>query len=143
MTKQYKYRPPFFYLIIGLGGLYSSYIFSRAFGHGEIGITVIIGFFGLACLALGLGFTIIFINKFNSGDIIVNDDSIEIPGRWKKRKTVRFVDIKAVNEIETYDSVIEISSKRGFFLIERKWMRKKDFQELKGILQTKLVGLKK
>jgi hypothetical protein len=138
MTKNYRYRPPVFYLLIGLGGLYVSYIFFRAFGYGEIGFSVIVAFFGLACFALGLGFTILFVNKIGSGDLKVSDDFIEIPGRWRKRQTIRLSDIKGVNEIDTYDNVIEISSKGGPYLIEKKWMRKKDFQELKDFLKQKL-----
>ncbi len=138
MTKKYKYRPPVFYLFIGLGGLYTSYIFFRAFGVGEIGISLIIGFFGLACLALGLGFTILFINKIGSGDLVLSDDFLEIPGRWRKRQKIKLRDIRSVNEIDTYDNVLEISSGRGLHLIERKWMNKKDFQELRDFLKEKL-----
>lgn len=138
MTKKYKYRPPFFYLLIGLGGLYVSYIFFKAFGHGEIGFTIIVGFFGLTCFALGLAFTILFVNKFSSDDLKVTDDFVEIPGRWRRRQTIFFDDIRTVNEIDSYDSVIEISSKSGLHLIERKWMNKKDFQELRDFLKEKL-----
>ncbi|NBW36329.1 MAG: hypothetical protein EBR30_15185 [Cytophagia bacterium] len=138
MKKKYKYRPPIFYLFLGLGGLYTSYIFFRGFGVGEIGISIIIGFFGLACLGLGLGFTILFINKISTGDLLLTDDYLEIPGRWKKRQKVRLSDIRKVNEIDTYDSVLEISSNRGLHLIERKWMSRKDFQELRDILKEKL-----
>jgi hypothetical protein len=138
MKKNYRYRPSYFYLLIGLGALYVSYIFFKAFGYGEIGFTILIGFFGLTCFALGLAFTILFVNKFSSGDLKVTDDFVEIPGRWGKRKRILFDDIRTVNEINSYDSVIEISSKSGLHLIEKKWMDKKDFQELKDILKEKL-----
>ena len=71
MTKIYRFKPPFFYLLIGLGGIYVSSIFFKAFGYGEIGFAIIVGFFGLTCFALGLAFTILFMNKFRSGNLKV------------------------------------------------------------------------
>lgn len=110
MIREFKYRPPVKYLIIGLSSMAASLIFFKAMGRGEIWFSVVVVFFGLICLAMGTTFTTIYFNKMKTKPLIIGDGFIEIPGRWKKRTTLMFIDIKEIGEIDTYDHVIEISS---------------------------------
>jgi hypothetical protein len=134
MTREYRYRPPILFLLLGLGGLYVSYTLLRAIGYGEIGFQLLVGFFGLSCLALAIYFLLKFIDKIGSGDLKITDDFIEIPGQWRKRVTVSFTDIESVSKIDTFDKVIEILSKNGLHSIDGKLMDRNDFLELKKIL---------
>ncbi|MBK6265356.1 hypothetical protein JKA74_09925 [Marivirga sp. S37H4] len=136
MTEEYKYRPPIKYLYTGLGGLVISVIFGLAMIKGdEIWFSIIVGIFCLMGLALGIGFLTIFFRKLNVGNLKLGNDFLEIPGRWKERTKINFNDILDIGEIDSYDNVIEIESKLGIHLIERNWMKQKEFDNVKRRLQ--------
>lgn len=84
---------------------------------------------------MGILFLTLFLNKYKSGNLKIGNDFIEIPGRWKKRERIEFSDILEIGEINTYDNVIEISTKENFYLVERKWMKQNDFNKVKELLQ--------
>lgn len=60
----------------------------------------------------------------------MNDGSIEIPERQKKRSGMRLKNISSVNEIDSYDNLLRVVSKKGLRLIEKKWMNKNDLKKL-------------
>jgi len=140
MIKEFKYRPPFLFAFLGLGGLYVSFMLLRAIGYGEIGFQFLVGFFGLFCLAVGAYFSINFVNRIGSGHLRVTDDFIEIPGRWRTRTTVLLTEIDGIRTIESYDIAIEIKSKGRLYQIDGKLMTKGDFLELKGVLANYKIG---
>ena len=84
---------------------------------------------------MGIGFLTIFFRKFNIGRLKIGTDFIEIPGRWKDRIKLNFNDIKEIGEFDTYDNVIEIESQQGIHLIERNWMKEKEFDKVKERLE--------
>lgn len=132
MINEFKYRPPFKYLFVGIGGILMATIFGGVtVEKGEIWFRIITFVFFLLTSALGIGFLAIFINKFNVGKLRIGEDFIEIPGRWKKRTKLNFAEIKNIGEIETYDHVIEIESENGFNLIEKQWMKSKEFDKVR------------
>lgn len=135
MTEEFKYRPPLKYLFVGLGGLMMAVIFGMAIGAEQIWFSIIVGIFCLMTLAMGIGFLTIFFRKFNIGNLKLGNDFIEIPGRWKSRIRVNFSDILEIGEIDTYDNLIEIESDKGIHLIERNWMKQKDFDKVKNKLK--------
>lgn len=135
MTEEYKYRPPLKYLLVGLGGLTMSAIFGMVIVAEEIWVSIIMGLFCLMTLAMGIGFLTIFFRKFNVGNLKIGNDFIEIPGRWKDKVKLNFNDIKEIGEFDTYDNVIEVESQQGVHLIERSWMKKKEFDKVKERLQ--------
>jgi hypothetical protein len=104
-------------------------------GKEDLWISIIFGLLALIFLASGLGFTAIFVNKFNVGGLVIGKNFIEIPGRWKKRTKVNLKDIKNIEEFETYDHIIEIESTKGFHLIERNWIKKKEFNIVRNRLK--------
>ena len=55
MNVEYKYRPPFKYLFVGLGGLFASAIFALAIGKDELWFSFVAGFFCLMMFAMGIG----------------------------------------------------------------------------------------
>ena len=79
------------------------------------------------------GFFLIFI--LFGMDLKLENDFLEVVGRWKERSKVNFNDSLDIGEIDTYDHVIEIESKHGVHLIERTWMKKKEFDTVKKRLQ--------
>lgn len=97
---------------------------------------IICGLLLLMCLAMGLGFLTLFIKNQQFRYIILGDDFIEIPGRWKESHRLHFSEIVNIRVFNTYDNVIEIESKDGILLIEQNWMKKKDFEYLKNILAS-------
>lgn len=103
-----------------------------------IWFSIVIGLFCLLSLAMGAGFLTIFIRKFNIGNLVIGQDFIEIPGRWRDRVRIRFDEIEGISEFDTYDNVIEIESRQGVYLIEGQWMAKKDFYEVRTKLQEYL-----
>ena len=136
MTEEFKYRPPIKYLFVGLGGLVLFFIFGLAVIKGdEIWFSIIVGLFSLIGLGMAIGFLTIFFRKFNVGKLKIGSDYIEIPGRWKDRITLNFNDIREIGEFDTYDNVIEIESQQGVHLIERNWMKKREFEKVKERLQ--------
>jgi hypothetical protein len=86
-------------------------------------------------LGMGIGFLTIFFRKFNVGNLKLGNDFIEIPGRWKNPIRLQFDEIIEIGEFDTYDNVIEIESKKGILLIERNWMKQKEFENFKRKLQ--------
>ena len=93
-------------------------------------------FFCLLALALGIGHLALFIRKPGIGNLVIGDDFIEIPERWKGRIRLNFNEILEIREFDTYDNVIEIESKQGVCSIERNWMTQNDFEKLKRKLQN-------
>lgn len=104
-------------------------------GKEDLWISIIIGFLALVFLADGFGLTAIFANKFNVGGLVIGKDFIEIPGRWKERTKLSFKDIKNLGEFETYDHVVEIESTIRIHLIERSWMKQKEFNVVRDKLK--------
>ncbi len=136
MIKEYKYRAPFKYICLGFGGLVMSSIFGLAMIRGDgIWFSIIVGIFSLIGLALAIGFLTIYFRELNTGNLKLGNDFIEVPGRWKERVRVNFKDILGIGEFDTYDNVIEIESKHGTHLIERNWMKQKEFDNVKIRLQ--------
>lgn len=87
---------------------------------------------------MGLGFLIIYIRKFNVGDLVIGKDFLEIPGRWKDRVKVDFNNVKNIGDFNTYDHVIEIESEQGIHLIEKQWMKKQEFDKARELLIKKI-----
>ena len=132
MINEFKYRPPFKYLFVGIGGILMATIFGGVtLEKGEIWFRIIMFIFFLMTSALGIGFLALFINKFSIGKLKIGEDFIEIPGRWKKRTKLNFSEIKNIGEIHTYDQVIEIESEKDFHLIEKQWMKSKEFDKVR------------
>ena len=141
MITEYKYRPPLKYLLIGLGGLAVASIFGLAMVSGsEVWFFIIVGIFCLASLAVGICFLIIFLRKFNSERLKLGNYFIEIPRRWRDNVRLKFSEILEVSEFETYDNVIEVKSKQGVHLIERNWMKQKEFDDVKVKLKEYWQG---
>lgn len=136
MTEEFKYQPPIKYLFVGLGGLVLFFFFGLGVINGDkVWLSIIIGLFSLIGLVMGIGFLMIFFRKFNVGKLKIGNDFIEIPGRWKDRTKLKFNDIKEIGEFDTYDNVIEIESQQGIHLIERNWMKKREFEKVKERLK--------
>jgi uncharacterized membrane protein len=106
--------------------------------NGEIWFRIITFLFFLMTIAMGIAFLWLFVNKFNVGGLKIGTDFIEIPGRWKKRTKIKFSEIKNIGEINTYDHVIEIESENGFYLIEKQWMKSKEFDKVRESLMDQI-----
>lgn len=84
---------------------------------------------------MGIGFLTIFFRKLTVCKLKIGNDFIEIPGRWKDRTKLNFSEITEIGEFDTYDNVIEIETRQGIHLIERNWMKQKEFDIVKKKLQ--------
>ena len=104
-------------------------------GKEDLWISIVFGFLALVFCTAGMGYTAIFVNKFNVEGLVIGEDNIEIPGRWKARTKLKFTDIKDIGEFETYDHIIEIESMHGVHLIERSWMKQRDFNIVRDRLK--------
>lgn len=135
MILSYRYRPPIKYLFLGIMLLPCSILFGFMVGKEEWWVSLGVLFFAIILFASGFSFLLIYVRKFNVGGLVVSDDYIEIPERWRNRVTLKFNDIKDIGEFNTYDHIIEIESSNAVHLIERNWMNKKDFNEVRNRLQ--------
>ena len=136
MTEEFKYRPPIKYLLAGLFGFVLFFIFGLlVIKEDEIWVSIIAGLFALMGLGIGIGFLTIFFRKLNVGKLKIGTDFIEIPGRWKDRTRLNFSEITEIGEFDTYDNIIEIESRQGIHLIERNWMKQKEFDIVKKRLR--------
>ncbi|MDF1698717.1 MAG: hypothetical protein P1U56_22885 [Saprospiraceae bacterium] len=136
MTDEYTYRPPLKYVLVGLGCLAASAIFGLTFiKEGELWFKIVVGIFCILTLATGLVYSLLYIRKLNSVPLIIGEDFIIIPGRWKDKIRVDFNHINEIGEFDTYSKIIEIVSHHGVHLIERNWMKEKDFKAVKAKLK--------
>ncbi len=101
----------------------------------EIWFSIMLGIFSLIGLGIGIGLLTIFIRKYNVGKLKIGTNFIEVPGRWKDQVKLNVNDIIKISEFDTYDNVIEIESQQGIHLIERSWMKQKEFDLVKKKLQ--------
>jgi len=141
MKKNYRYRPPVFYIFLGLGAFYASFIFLRTVRltqFGEHGFQVLVGFFGLTCLVLGIISVKKLFENLSLSNLEVSDDFIEIPVSWGKTVRVLFSDIECVES--TFDNLIKILGKHGSYTIDGNRMRRSDFRELKQFLIESKFG---
>lgn len=137
MIRKFTYRPPIKYLFVGICGLILSFIFAVAIIKGdEIWFMVICGLFLIMCLGMGIAFLTLFIKNLHLRNLLLGDDFIEIPGRWKESQRLYFSEIVNISEFNTYDNVIEIESNDGIHLIEQNWMNKKDLEYLKKVIAS-------
>jgi hypothetical protein len=138
MTKEFKYRPQYGLLILGLAGLVASFYLLPAIGLGEIGFSFLTGLFGLSSLTLTIIFLVLFARQLGSGDLKISDNQIEIPGHWTKRTILNFDQIKLIGTSDTWDNVIKISDGHRTHSIQGQLMNNADLKELKTILREKL-----
>ena len=128
MHKEYQYKPPFKYLMIGLTSTPTSFIFFLTIGKGELWLSIVCGIFGIAMLAMGLAFLAIFIYKYGVGKLVVTESYVIIPDRWKQRRTVNYKDITEPSAFNTHDGVIQLVTANEIYQIEKQWMSTKNFE---------------
>ena len=87
-------------------------------------------------LGFGATFLVLFFRKIMSGNLILGEEFIEIPGRWKPRRRLKLSDIDSIGDFDTYDHIIEIECYQETFLIEKGWMNETDFYEVLSKLRN-------
>lgn len=93
-------------------------------------LTLITGIIGSLCIYT------VFTN-LNTSNLKIGAHYIEIPDTHKKTTRISFKEIDEVRTLNTYDKLIEIYTKSGnSYLIEQKWMNKKDFIEVSNALNN-------
>lgn len=120
--------------MIGLASIQTSLIFFITIGKGVLWLSIFCGVFGIGVLGFGIAFLVIFVSKHGSGQLVLTDSFITIPGRWKKRRTLNLNDVTQLSEFNSYDHAIELVTEEEVYLIERKWMNPKDFKTVRMYL---------
>ena len=138
MTKEFKYRPQYLLLILGLAGLVTSFYLLPAIEFGEIGFSFLTGLLGVCSLMLAIVFFVLFARQLGSGNLKISDNQIEIPGHWTRRTVLNFKQLKIIGNSNTWDKVIKISDGHRTHLIQGQLMNNSDLEELKTILHEKL-----
>lgn len=134
LVREFNYRPPYKFLIVGLGGLSVALLFAMAIGKNEFWFSMLMILFCILTAAMGIGFLLLFFSKSNVGKLKIAEDHLVIPNRWKPPSKVLFSDIEHMEEFNTYDHVLEIHTQKKAYLIERQWMNKQDFQLVRAQL---------
>lgn len=127
MIDEFRYRPPLKYLSTGILGILLTVIFFVAMLKVEFWVSIILGILVLFSLAMGIGFLFLFLKNIRARKLIVGLDFIELTSRWNKEVHIKFDSIQEVSEIDSYDTVIEIQTTTGNYLIENQWMKNKDY----------------
>lgn len=138
MTKEFKYRPQYSLLLLGLAGLGTSFYLLPAIGLDEVGFSFLTGLLGLCSITLTIVFLILFARQLGSGKLRISDNQIEIPGHWTKRTILNFGQLKLIGTSDTWDKVIKISDGHRTHAIQGQLMDNDDLEELKTILEEKL-----
>lgn len=126
--KKFKYRPPSKYLLAGIGTLPMTLTFAfLAYKAPEWFVVLVAVFFTLVFLGISIAFLSIFFKKRTSKMIVLEETFIEFQSRWTGNQKIYFHEIKSIIDFETYDHVIEIRTDKETFLIERNFMRNKEF----------------
>jgi len=140
MTKEYKYRPPYTYLLTGLGGLLMAFIFGSAIVHDKFWFSIVVGFFGLLTLIIGVIFLTIFLGNITIKNVVIGPDFIEIPIDKNKRIRLPFSEIENWGELDSFHHIIALQFQAETYVIERQWMKKSDFEKLRLELKNKNVA---
>ena len=138
MTKEFKYRPQYSLLLLGLAGLVTSFFLLPAIGLDEIGLSFLTGLLGLCSLVLTTVFLVLFARQLGSGNLRISDNQIEIPGRWTKRTILNLEHLKLIGTTDSWDKVIKLSDGHRTHSIQGQLMNNGDLEELKTILKEKL-----
>ena len=131
MTEEFNYAPPLKHLMVGICGLVLFFILGSMIKNDNLWVSVICGIFSLIGLAMAIGFFTLFFRKRTARKLRLGSDFIEIPGRRGDGAKLNFSDIQDIGELNTYDNVIIIEGQQGTHLIEREWMKKKEFEMVK------------
>lgn len=138
MTKEFKYRPQYSLLLLGLAGLVTSFYLVPMVALGEIGFSFLTGLLGMSSVLLTIIFLILFTRQLGSGKLRISDNQIEIPGHWTKRTILNLEQLKLIGTTATWDKVIKISDGHQTHSIQGRLMNNSDLEELKTILKEKL-----
>jgi len=138
MTKEFKYRPQYGLLILGLVGLVVSFYLLPLIGLGEIGFSFLVGLLGISSLTLTIVFLFLFARQLGSRVLKLSENQIEIPGHWTKRTILNFDQIKLIGPTDTWDKVINVSDGHRTHSIQGQLLDNVDLQELTTILKEKL-----
>lgn len=130
IVHQFKYRPPFSYLLQGIIGMAASILFASAAITGiGLFLSIIIILFCLLMLAYGIGFLTLYLKNRNSDDLVIGKDHIKIPGRWDRTISISFNEIKNIRElVQVHSNTIEIYTADYCHLIEKNWMKEDDYE---------------
>ncbi|WP_306639815.1 hypothetical protein [Sanyastnella coralliicola] len=140
MTEEFNYAPPLKHLMVGICGLVLFFILGSMIKIDNLWVSIICGIFSLIGLAMAMGFLTLFFRKRPARKLRLGSDFIEIPGRRGDGAKLNFSEIQDIGEFDTYDNVIIIESHQGTHLIEREWMKKKEFEMVKAKLREVWVS---
>lgn len=136
MIKEYTYRLPISLFFIGIIGVALTVLFGSMISVGEIWISIIFGILTLITGIVGcLSLYTIYIN-LDIKNLKISPQYIELPLPHKKYDKISFEDINEVQIVSNgQGKLIEIYTKNNkAYLIDEKWMKKKDFIEVSNRL---------
>lgn len=132
---EYKYRPPFTHLIAGvfysLSGIGITVLLTSKPWNKEWPVLLFVTLLMIFMAIIGICFLVIYFSHLPSERLFLSQEFLEVPGRWQENPKIYLKDIIHVDEFNTYDHVIDISTKDDYVIIERQWMKNRDFFDLR------------
>ncbi|WP_299765577.1 hypothetical protein [uncultured Dokdonia sp.] len=136
MIKKYTYKQPLSIVLIGVIGIACSILFASMIELQELWISIIFGVLTLLFGSIGCLCIYTFYINLGTSDLQISSHAIELPIPRKKHIKISFEDIDKVEVISNpQGKLIEIYTKNEeVYLIDQKWMKKKDFIEVSNRL---------
>ena len=132
--KEFNYKPPIEYLFYGISGILISITFGLAIINDFRTIILIIL---ILTGIIGIGFLTLYLKKTGTANIKIGRDFIDVPGRWKNVKRLKFDEIRSYSELKSFSHTIRIHTDYEILIIEKSWMNANEFKTVKEIIKKR------
>ena len=140
MTKEYTYLPPVKYLaqiIIGFAG-FCFLIFCVVKIEDAIWLRVFLSIFSLLFFVHGFLFYKRCFSRIKGFKIKISKNKVTMP--FVENGINLFFNLLEVENIDVYQNfdteIIEFKSKKGYLVVEKSWMKNRDYAEFLNILKN-------
>lgn len=136
MIKEYTYRLPLSYIFIGCIAICLAILFGNMIHSETIWVSLLSSVLMIITCVTGILFLYTTLANVTISTLKISRQHIELPTRSNKHIQVSFDGIYNVHIASTnHGKLIEIYTKNGnVFIIDQKWMKKKDFIEVSNRL---------
>ena len=107
------YRPPVKYLLLGIGAIPCSIFMFLGMGGGRLIVSIILGIFCVATLAMAIIFLLLYFRRTGIRRIIIGQDQILFESSDNTVQIFPLNTLKSVDLYSTYDEMIELKAQES------------------------------
>lgn len=134
--KSIDYRPPVKYLLLGIGAIPCSIFMFLGMGGGRLIVSIILGIFCVATLAMAIIFLLLYFRRTSIRRIIIGQDQILFESSDNTVQIFPLNTLKSVDLYSTYDEMIELKAHRQpKITLSKSWIKRKDYRFIVSYLQ--------